>query len=158
LVSDGKTFLHEEKRHLHTKVVRRSDHALYYTDINSDPGQRYSITKDIITHPHHPCLLIKTRLSGSDEFLDTLRLYLLCAPHLEAGGWNNNGHVVEIGGRRILVAEKQGTWLVLAATVPFSRASCGYVAVSDGYTDLAKNFQMAWEFDEAPGGNIALTG
>jgi glucoamylase len=101
---------------------------------------------------------LKTRITGADDFLDTLKLYVLCAPHLEAGGRNNNGHVMEIGGRRILVAEKQGVWLVLAATVPFSRLSCGYVAASDGWTDLADNFQMDWEFDEAPDGNIALTG
>jgi glucoamylase len=158
LVTDGKTFFHEEKRHLETKVERGSDHALHFSVINSDPAGRYSIIKEVITHPHHACLLQKTHITGSDDFLDTLRLYVLCAPHLEAGGWNNNGHVMEIGGRRVLVAEKQGTWLVLAATVPFSRMSCGYVAASDGWTDLADNFQMDWEFDEAPDGNIALTG
>ena len=42
--------------------------------------------------------------------------------------------------------------------VPFSRASCGYVGKSDGWTDLSGNFQMDWEFDHAPDGNIALTG
>ncbi len=158
LVTDGETFFHEEKRHLETKVERGSAHALYFSVTNSDPAGRYSIIKEIITHPHHACLLQKTRLTGSDDFLDKLRLYVLCAPHLEVGGWNNNGYVMEIGGRRVLVAEKHGTWLVLGATVPFSRLSCGYVAASDGWTDLADNFQMDWEFDEAPDGNIALTG
>jgi glucoamylase len=82
----------------------------------------------------------------------------LCAPHLEVGGWGNNGYVAQIGGRRVLAAEKNGTWLALAATVPFTRLSCGYVGQSDGWTDLADNFQMDWEFDRAPDGNIALTG
>lgn len=158
LITDGKTFFHEEKRHLESRVDRGSDHALYFTVTNSDPAGRYSIVKEIITDPHYPCLLLKTRITGADDFLDTLKLHVLCAPHLEAGGWNNNGHVMEIGGRRVLVAEKQGVCLVLAATVPFSRLSCGYVAASDGWTDLADNFQMDWEFDEAPDGNIALTG
>ncbi|MFZ0736621.1 MAG: glycoside hydrolase family 15 protein, partial [Candidatus Acidiferrales bacterium] len=63
-----------------------------------------------------------------------------------------------LNGRKILVAQKQGTWLALAATVPFSRVSCGYVGRSDGWTDLAGNFQMDWEFDHATDGNIALTG
>ena len=139
-------------------MERGSDHALYFTVINSDPARRYSIKKEVITDPHYPCLLLKTSITGADDFLDTLRLYVLCAPHLEAGGWNNNGHVMEVGGRRILVAEKHGVWLVLAATVPFSRLSCGYVAASDGWTDLADNFHMDWEFDEAPDGNVALTG
>ena len=158
LVTDGETFFHEEKRHLQTRVERGSAHALYFSVTNSDPAGRYSIIKEIITHPHHACLLQKTRIEGSDDFLSKLRLYVLCAPHLEVGGWNNNGYVKEIGGRKLLVAEKHGTWLVLGTTVPFSRLSCGYVAASDGWTDLAGNFQMDWEFDEAPDGNIALTG
>src|SRR6185369_2885978 len=36
--------------------------------------------------------------------------------------------------------------------------SCGYVGSSDGWTDLADNFQMDWEFGIAEDGNIALTG
>ena len=43
-------------------------------------------------------------------------------------------------------------------TVPFSRLSCGYVGQSDGWTDLAANYRMEWEFDRAPDGNVALTG
>jgi glucoamylase len=56
------------------------------------------------------------------------------------------------------MAQKQGTWLALGATVPFSRVSCGYVGRSDGWTDLAGNFQMDWEFGHASDGNVALTG
>jgi glucoamylase len=73
-------------------------------------------------------------------------------------GWGNNGYVVEVEGRKVLVAERKGTWLALAATVPFSRVSCGYVGKSDGWTDLSGNFQMDWEFERAPDGNIALIG
>jgi glucoamylase len=79
-------------------------------------------------------------------------------PIWKSEGWGNNGYVAEVNGRKILMAQKQGTWLALAATVPFSRVSCGYVGRSDGWTDLAGNFQMDWEFDHATDGNIALTG
>jgi len=72
--------------------------------------------------------------------------------------WRNNGYVAELNGRTILMAQKEGTWLALAATVPFARVSCGYVGRSDGWTDLACNFQMDWEFDHATDGNIALIG
>lgn len=48
--------------------------------------------------------------------------------------------------------------MALGATVPFSRLSCGFVGSSDGWTDLADNFQMDWEFDGAMNGNLALTG
>jgi len=74
------------------------------------------------------------------------------------GGWGNNGYVMDIAGRKILAAEKDGVWLALAATVPFSRLSCGYVGQSDGWTDLAVDYRMNWEFERALDGNIALTG
>ncbi|WP_311774194.1 MULTISPECIES: glycoside hydrolase family 15 protein [unclassified Nostoc] len=74
------------------------------------------------------------------------------------GGRGNNGYAVQVAGHRILTAEKEGTWLALGATIPFTRLSCGYVGESDGWTDLADNFQMDWEFDSAVDGNLALTG
>ncbi len=158
LITDGKSFFHEEKRHLTSKLERLSDHTLGYRCTNSDPDGRYAIVKEIITDPHLACVLQRTKLTGDESFLSKLRLYALCAPHLEVGGWGNNGYVLEVNGRKILMAQKQGMWLALGATAPFARISCGYVGSSDGWTDLADNFQMDWEFDNAPDGNIALTG
>lgn len=158
LISDGKSFFHEEKRHLQSKTERPRSHVLCYRVTNSDPAGRYQIIKDIITDPHQPCILQRVQLQGEPQFLSQLRMYALCAPHLEVGGWENNAYVIESVGREILAAEKNGTWLALGATVPFRRCSCGYVGQSDGWTDLADNFQMDWEFDQALDGNVALTG
>ncbi len=158
LVTDGKTFFHEEKRNLISKVERLADHTLGYRCTNSDPDGRYSIVKEVIADPHLACVLQRTRLIGDESFISKLKMFALCAPHLEVGGWGNNGYVAEMYGRKILMAQKQGTWLALAPIVPFSRVSCGYVGTSDGWTDLADNFQMDWEFDNAYDGNIALTG
>jgi len=158
LITDGEHFFHEEKRHLRSRVERLSSHALGYRVTNADPEGRYSISKDVITDPHLPCVLQRTRLIGDPQFLSRLQLYALCAPHLEGGGRGNNAYVVEAAGRQILAAEKGGTWLALAATVSFARLSCGYVGRSDGWTDLADNFQLDWEFDQALDGNVALTG
>jgi glucoamylase len=159
LVTDGKTFFHEEKRDLQTKVERLSGHTLGFQCTNSAPDGRYSIGKQVITDPHLPCVLQRTRLTGPDEkFLATLKMYALCAPHLQVGGYGNTGYIVTANGARILMARKQGVWLAMTATVPFSRTSCGYVGKSDGWTDLHENFQMDYEFDCAASGNIALTG
>ena len=158
LITDGKSFFHDEKRHLESKLEHLSDHGLGYRCTNSDPAGHYTIVKEIIADPHLACVLQHTRITGDELFVSGLRLYALCAPHLEVGGWGNNGYVVRVAGRTILIAERRGTWLALAATVPFSHVSCGYVGRSDGWTDLAGNFQMDWEFDHAPDGNIALTG
>ena len=158
LITDGKTFFHDEKRHLESKLERLSDHGLGYRCTNSDPAGRYAIVKEIIADPHLACVLQHTRITGDELFISGLRLYALCAPHLEVGGWGNSGYIARVAGRTILIAERKGTWLALAATVPFSHVSCGYVGRSDGWTDLAGNFQMDWEFEHAPDGNIALTG
>ncbi|MGZ8450269.1 MAG: glycoside hydrolase family 15 protein [Candidatus Deferrimicrobiaceae bacterium] len=158
LITDGENFFHEEKRHLHTTTERSSHHVLGYRITNSDPEGRYSIVKEVLSDPHLPCLLVNTTLSGEESFLKKLRLYALCAPHLGMGGWGNNARVVEIAGRKILTAEKDGVWLALAATVPFLRLSCGYVGKSDGWTDLSVDYRMDWEFERATDGNIALTG
>ena len=158
LVTDGESFFHEEKRHLRSATERFSHHGLGYRITNADPEGRYSLVKEVLSDPHLPCLLVNATLSGEASFLKRLRLYALCAPHLGMGGSGNNGCVSEIAGRRILTAEKDGVWLALAATVPFSRLSCGFVGQSDGWTDLAVGYRMDWEFDRAPDGNIALTG
>lgn len=158
LVSDGETFFHEEKRHLDSFMEGISDYAPGYRVVNEDPDGRYAITKEIISDPHAPCVLQQVKISGNPAALAKLRFYVLCSPHLAIGGAHNNGYVVETAGKRFLAAEKNGTWLMLAADVPFSKTSCGYVGTTDGWTDISSNFSMDWTFDEAPDGNIALTG
>lgn len=158
LITDGATFFHEEKRHLHSTVERLSHHALGYRIVNTDPEDRYAIVKEVITDPHLPCLLQHTHLRGNTQWLPRLRLYVLCAPHLEVGGWGNSASAVEVAGHRILTVEKRGRWLALGASIPFAEVSCGYVGRSDGWQDLADNFQMDWAFDRAPDGNVAVMG
>ena len=158
LITDGSTFFHEEKRDLKVSVERISDHTLGYRCTNADPDGRYAITKEVIGDPHLPCLLQRTRITGaSKSFLANLKIFALCAPHLEIGGAGNNAYTAIANGQRILMAQKGSKWLAMGATVPFSRVSCGYVGSSDGWTDL-QNFTMDWEFDKASDGNVALTG
>ncbi|MDB5033970.1 MAG: glycoside hydrolase 15-related [Chlorobi bacterium] len=158
LITDGETFVHEERRHCTTTMECIAPYALGFTIRNTSPDGRYTVVKEVIGDPHQDCLLIRTTLEGDEDLLPRLKLYALLAPHMEISGWGNSGRVVTVAGRRILTATKDGTWLAMGATVPFSRLSCGYVGASDGWTDLFDNFEMDWEFDSAPDGNIALTG
>ncbi len=158
LVTDGTSFFHEEKRDLDFNIERIADDALGYRCTNTDPGGRYAIVKDVIVNAHLPCLLQRTRLTASEAAtLETLHLYVLCAPHLEVAGYGNTGYVKWVNGRRLLMAHKGGTWLAMGATAPFARTSCGFVGASDGWTDLHDDYVMHWEFDTASDGNIALT-
>src|ERR1700722_3681874 len=120
LITDGKSFFHDEKRNLESTLEHLSDHGLGFRYANSDPAGRNSIVKENIADPHLACVLQHTRLTGDESFISTLRLYALCAPHIEVAGWGNSGYVARVGGRTVLTAERLGTWLAMAATVPFS--------------------------------------
>lgn len=161
LVTDGETFFHEEKRQLRHRVEKLSHHALGYRVTNTDPEGRYEIVKEIIGDPHLPVLLQNTTLrreaKGRNSDGNMIRLYALCAPHLEVGGWANNVFSTEFSGRKLLVAQKQSTWMAMGANVPFTKTSCGYVGRSDGWTDISSDFKMDWEYDSAEDGNVALT-
>lgn len=158
LVTDGETFFHDERRNFETEIDCITNAALGFQITKQEKEGRYRIEKTILGDPHQNCLLIRTRVEAPPEFLSKLRLYVLCAPHLEIGGWNNNGQVLRLSENKLLVAWKRNTWLVIGATVPFTDCSCGYVGVNDGWTDLAHNYQLDWQYDAAVDGNIALTG
>jgi len=157
LVTDGETFFNDERRHMQTELGCVGSAALGFTVTNSDREGRYSIEKQIIGDPHLSCVLIHTRFNVAPAWQGKLHLYVLCAPHLQIGGLHNNGEVVEARGRRFLLAHRDDVYLAIAASLPFSRLSCGYVGVNDGWTDLAHNFRMDWTYDAALDGNIALT-
>lgn len=153
LVSEERTFFHEEQSHLLVSTTERlSNHTLGYSVTTTDPERRYSITKETISDSHLPCLLQHTRLTGDGAWLSRLRWYALCSPRMGGTGWGNHAYVVEAAGRQMLAAEKDGVWLVMAATIPFARLSCGCVGASVGWTDLANDFRTDWEFDVARDG------
>ncbi len=156
LFSDGNGLLLEEKRDCEHQVERIVP-AQGYRVLSSDRERRFSLTKEIIADPARSCVVIRAGLQGNDKFLDQLRMFVYCEPHLGDAGGHNNACIIEDCGRELLAAEKDGTWLVVGASCGFSRLSCGYVGSSDGYSDLAKNGRMALEFDRAADGNVALT-
>lgn len=158
LVTDGESFVHEERMHMTTTTEALAPAALGYRVVNVDPQKRYSIEKTILTDPHYPSVLQRVRIQANDELRKKIKVFVLCAPHLEVGGWSNNAYVIDMSGRQLLAAQKHETWLLLDASRPFTKLSCGYVGRSDGWTDLADNFQLDWEFDRAENGNIALIG
>lgn len=158
LVTDGETFFHDERRHTVCEIEHLANHTLGFRLVNTNSEYGYRIVKEIITDPHYPCLLVRTKLEGDESLLARLRLYALLAPHLEGGGRGNNGFLDTVAGRDVLMATKGSTWLALGVSSRFLRRSCGYVGTSDGWTDLADNFQMDWQFDAAENGNIALAG
>jgi glucoamylase len=158
LVSDGETFFHEERRHLEARIECLEGDTLGYRVLSSDPEGRYRLVKEIIADPHQPCVLIHARIEVQPEWQGRLQLHALLAPHLEGGGWGNSARRLRTVGKEILIAWKGRTCLALGADCGFSRTSCGFVGVSDGWQDLNDNFRLDWEIDSAEDGNIAVIG
>jgi len=158
LFTDGETFFHDERRNFTGEIQCVSEAALGFDVVSREKSGLYSVYRTILGDPHQNCLLVHTRLEAPPELLAKLRMYVLCAPHLEIGGWHNNGEVWEVASHKFLTAYKGDTWLVIAATVPFTEVSCGYVGVNDGWTDLSHDYRLDWHYDAALDGNIALTG
>src|SRR5271155_2429400 len=157
MISDGETFFQEEKRHLSTKFEYIDSDSPAVRIIGSDPGGRYTLTKDIISNPHHPVVIIHAVLEGDESLLSRLSVYALLAPHLNGGGANNSARTVEVAGKRSFLAWKDNISLGMICDCGFRKTSCGYVGTSDGWQDL-QNLKMDWEFGSALDGNLALMG
>src|ERR1041385_7623989 len=157
LFTDGNGLFLEEKRDLESGITRLEP-SQGYKVTSHDPHRKVLLTKEIIVEPSQPCVLLHATVDGNPAVLKALKTYLICAPHLEGEGADNNAFIVEVSGHELLVAEKRNRWLAVGVSCGFSRLSCGYVGSSDGYTDLAKHHKMEFEFDEARNGNVALTG
>jgi glucoamylase len=158
LITDGETFVHEEKRDLKTSFEYIDPEALGVRYVNRDPDGRYSLTKEMICDPHHGVVLQHVRLEGREDLVPRLKVYALLAPHLDGGGAGNSARALDLAGHNVLLAWRNEWSLVMTASCEFSRMSCGFVGASDGWQDLMQNFKMDWEFGSATNGNVAIMG
>jgi glucoamylase len=161
LITDGETFVHEEKRDLDSTFEYIHPEALGVRYVSRDPDDRYTLTKEIICDPHHSVILNRVHLEahpGHEELLPRLKVYALLAPHLDGGGAGNSARAVDIAGHKLLLAWKNEWSLLMGASCGFKRVSCGFVGASDGWRDLMDNFKMDWEFGSATNGNVAIMG
>ena len=158
LFTDGETFVHEEKRDFEFDFHYIDPDALAVRVAASDLGGRYTVTKEIITDPHHPVVLVHVKIAGDEEILSRLKCYALLAPHLNGGGAGNSARAVEVAGRRCLLAWKDNYCLAMGVDGGFTRTSCGYAGTSDGFRDVKQHLKLTQEFGQALDGNLALTG
>lgn len=111
-------------------------------------GDGYRLVLEVVPDPERDVLLVAWRLEGGG------RLHVLLAPHLGSSGWDNGAWVAD----GALFASSGGFHLCLAEERGFTRGSAGYVGVSDGWQDFARNGRMTWTHPRAARGNVALTG
>ncbi len=154
LVADGEAYFSEEKRDCESAIDILAPGVPGFVVRNVAKDGMYSIEKTVLTHPHIDALLQQVRFSPG---VPGQRLYALLAPHVQNRGRGNDGWVGDYKGMPMLFARRGAVTLAMACSVPFRARSVGYVGTSDGWQDISANKRMTYEFENAPGGNIALT-
>ena len=158
MFTDESTFVHEEKRDFTYDFAYIDPDAPAVRVTGTSPGGLYRVTKEFISDPHHPVVLVNVKVEAAPEVMATLKCYALLAPHLDGGGAGNSARSIQVAGQRALLAWKNNVSLAFGADCGFSRTSCGYVGASDGFQDLQKNGKMTWQFGQALNGNLAVMG
>ena len=115
LFSDGETFFHEEKRDFEYDFHYIDENALAIRVVANDLGGRYTVTKEFITDPHHPVVLMNVKIDGEEAILSRLKCYALLAPHLDGGGEGNSARSLEVAGSRCILAWKNHVSLAFGA-------------------------------------------
>ena len=157
IVTDGREFFSEEKRHATSEISCREEGVPSYRLTNICTQGRYQIDKEILTDPRRPVLLQRTRFTPLKVGPNDYHVYVLLAPHLENRGDGNSAWVDNYKGVPMMFAARGQTALALACSVPWLRRSAGFVGFSDGWQDLFAHRQMTREYMQAENGNVALT-
>lgn len=164
LVTDGKSFFSEEKRHCRFEVAPIEPGVPAFQLRNTELGGNYRIEKEVFADPHRNVVLQKIRFADlrsktSPSASSDFRLYALLAPHLGNNGTDNIAWIGDYKGVPMLFAEhSSGFALALASSVPWKTRSVGFAGYSDGWQDLSRNFFLTQQYERAENGNVALTG
>ncbi len=119
--------------------------------------ERFRLKLKIVASPSRDVVLVDYRLSGESG----LRLYPLLSARLGGEALDNSALCAPWRGRRVLAAFQGPFALSLAGMRSdggdlFLRSSCGEIGESDGWQDFHKNGRMAWKYEEAGPGEVAL--
>ncbi|MFY9309046.1 MAG: glucan 1,4-alpha-glucosidase [Bacteroidia bacterium] len=158
IVTDGKQFFSEEKKDTSHQVKYLSEGVPGYHVTNSCNSRYYRIEKEIISDPVRDTVLQRIQFFPLKKKNKDFKLFMLLAPHLGNSGAGNTAWVGDYKGIPMLFAQRGGTSLALACSVPWKKGSAGFVGSSDGWQDLMRHKQMLWQFERAENGNVALTG
>ncbi len=143
IVADGKGFWIEVKRMQNYRIVLPD--AGHPRDRRHPQPRPFRAAASIVPDPQREVLLIGIALDGDDG----LRPYALLAPHLGGSGCDNLAEAGVHRGRKVLWAEQGPFGAALAAGSgdrpdAWGMTSAGYVGVSDGWQDFARNGALTW--------------
>ncbi len=137
--------VHEVKRVGNYTVITPSPGVLVPTAKHHGDG--WTLTLEWAVDTTRDCVVVQYTLAGEAD-----ALYAIVAPHL--GVATSSAWADESLHAR---ADDGSSALCVVASEPFVRRSVGYVGASDGWQDITEHGAMAWSYDDAPNGNVALT-
>ncbi len=114
--------------------------------------ERFRLRLRVCTDHARDVLLVEATLEPATT---DLRLYPLLAPHLGRSGADNTARLVGTTVGPAIVADRRPYALALVADPAPERGSVGFVGVSDGWQDFARNGRLTWTYGSAEGGNVA---
>lgn len=155
IITNGLDYFSEESVSVDSRVEWANQGIPALSLTNTSRDQRYTIKKQIISDPKRPVVLQRISFESVGE--TDYHLYALLAPHLGDMGGNNTAWITEQDDTPLLLAERDGCVLALAASAPLINRSAGFVGVSDGWQDLHANKRMTKCYQRAENGNTALT-
>lgn len=156
LISDGKDFFSEEKRHANSFLEYIEEGAPAYRFINTCKQNRYRIEKEVLTDPLRDSLIQQVKFTALEGKNTDYHLYALMAPHIMNAGAGNTAWCGKYKGIEMLFAERAGTAIALACSVPFKNRSVGFVGRSDAWQDISKNKRLTQRYRRAENGNTAV--
>ncbi|MEJ2185377.1 MAG: glucan 1,4-alpha-glucosidase, partial [Gemmatimonadota bacterium] len=156
IVTDGDGFFSEEKRNTDHRIELPVPGVPFYQLVNTCTEGRYRITKEVLSDPRRDVVLQRISFEALSGEAADYRLFALLAPHLGNRGAGNTAWVGDYKGIPMLFAQGHGAALALASSRPWLARSAGFVGSSDGWQDLSRHGHLAWAYDRAENGNVAL--
>jgi glucan 1,4-alpha-glucosidase len=155
-VTDGTSFVEREITDtIHT--VRLADpRSLTYAQVNTAKSGRYRLTKTYVTDPARATVLVQVVFEPLQP--GTYHLYVLYDPALGNSSFHDTASRHGGGSDVALLARDGGVASALVSTTGFLHTSSGFVAVSDGWTDLLAHRTLTWDYPAARDGNVLQTG
>jgi glucoamylase len=158
IVTDGKGFFSEEKRHAGFTVTCPFEGVPAYKLTNTCTRGRYRTEKEIVSDPVREVVLQRVSFTPLQGKPSDYHLFVLLAPHLGNRGAGNTAWVGDYKGTEMIFAERDGNALALACSAPWIQRTVGFVGVSDGWQDLASTGSLSRLYTRAENGNVAMCG
>lgn len=157
IVADGNALFSEEKRDTESQVAWLAPGVPVFRVSNTHRRGCYRIEKEVLADPRHDAVLQRVSFVCLRGDPGQYHVYALLAPHLANQGNGNTAWVGEHKELPMLFAQRGDVVLAVGCSVPWRQGSVGYVGTSDGWQDLQQHKQMAWLYERAENGNVALT-